>query len=178
MRCLLLSMTSRLRVSTAHKPAESQSTSVMIQQSRKFEDIMATRTAAAPLDEKSSDLQTLTALRSPTSSLIDLNSLELLDQEDLINLVKTMVSGGVFLNFYGKRSAAEIAKRVRPRVTRRVNDLHVGAPEEQACNIIIEGENLQAMTTLYKYRGQIDLILTDPPYNTGNDFRYNDRYEG
>ena len=44
-------------------------------------------------------------------------------------------------------------------------------------NLIVEGENLQAMVSLYRYRGQIDLILTDPPYNTGRDFRYNDRWE-
>jgi adenine-specific DNA-methyltransferase len=42
--------------------------------------------------------------------------------------------------------------------------------------MIVEGENLQAMVSLYKYRGQVDLILTDPPYNTGSDFRYNDRW--
>lgn len=33
------------------------------------------------------------------------------------------------------------------------------------------------MVTLYKYRGQVDLILTDPPYNTGEDFRYNDKWD-
>jgi adenine-specific DNA-methyltransferase len=33
------------------------------------------------------------------------------------------------------------------------------------------------MVTLYKYRGQVDLILTDPPYNTGGDFRYNDKWD-
>lgn len=33
------------------------------------------------------------------------------------------------------------------------------------------------MVTLYKERGQVDLILTDPPYNTGKDFRYSDRWE-
>ena len=40
-----------------------------------------------------------------------LNSLETLDQKDLLKLVKSMMSGGVFLNFPGKRSAMEIAKR-------------------------------------------------------------------
>ena len=45
---------------------------------------------------------------------------------------------------------------------------------EQARNLVIEGDNLQAMATLYRERGQVDLILTDPPYNTGNDLRYND----
>jgi adenine-specific DNA-methyltransferase len=107
----------------------------------------------------------------------DINSLEMLDQEDLLKLVKSMMSGGVFLNFHGKRSAMEISKRVRPRVTRRITELHCGTPEEQCRNMIVEGENLQAMVTLYKFRGQIDLILTDPPYNTGNDFRYNDRWD-
>ena len=33
------------------------------------------------------------------------------------------------------------------------------------------------MATLYRERGQVDLIVTDPPYNTGTDFRYNDRWE-
>jgi len=43
--------------------------------------------------------------------------------------------------------------------------------------MLIEGENLQAMVTLYKYRGQVDLIVTDPPYNTGQYFRYNDKWD-
>ena len=44
-------------------------------------------------------------------------------------------------------------------------------------NEIWDGENLSAMVTLYKYRGQADLIPTDPPYNTGEDFRYNDKWD-
>lgn len=118
-----------------------------------------------------------TTLLKPTDQVMDLTDLELLDREDLISLVKRMMNGGLSLNFYGKRTAMEISRKVRPRVTRRIKDLHVGSPEEQSKNILIEGENLQAMVTLYKFRGQIDLILTDPPYNTGNDFRYNDRWD-
>jgi adenine-specific DNA-methyltransferase len=109
--------------------------------------------------------------------MIDVDSLELLTREDLIKMVTSLAQGGVFINFFGKRSAVEIAKRVRPRVTRRVKELHVGTPAEQSRNLIVEGENLQAMVTLYKYRGQVDLILTDPPYNTGGQFRYNDRWD-
>ena len=108
---------------------------------------------------------------------LDINALELLDQEDLIRLVKAMMSGGVALSFYGKHTAMEIARRVRPRVTRRLTEFSVGTPEEQSKNLLVEGENLQAMVTLYKYRGQIDLIVTDPPYNTGQQFRYNDRWD-
>jgi adenine-specific DNA-methyltransferase len=76
------------------------------------------------------------------------SALERLDREDLVKLVKTMLSNGVALTFHGKRSAMEISRRVRPRVTRREPKLHVGEPEEQAKNLLIEGENLQAMVTL------------------------------
>ncbi|CAA2100550.1 hypothetical protein MBUL_00728 [Methylobacterium bullatum] len=100
-----------------------------------------------------------------------------LDREELVRLVQTMMSNGVALNFHGKRSAIEISKRVRPRITRRESKLHVGTPFHQSQNLLVEGENLQAMVTLYKYRGAVDLILTDPPYNTGNNFRYNDRWD-
>lgn len=106
-----------------------------------------------------------------------LAGIELLDQEDLIRLVKSMLSNGVALAFHGKRSAKEISRKVRPRVMRREPRLHVGTPSEQSRNLLIEGENLQAMVTLYKYRGEVDLILTDPPYNTGQYFRYNDKWD-
>ena len=44
---------------------------------------------------------------------------------------------------------------------------------------LIEGENLQnEWVTLYKYRGEVDLIVCfDPPYNTGQQFRYNDKWD-
>lgn len=45
-------------------------------------------------------------------------------------------------------------------------------------HIIIEGDNLQALTTLsYTHAGKIDVIYIDPPYNTGNkNFVYNDSF--
>lgn len=45
-------------------------------------------------------------------------------------------------------------------------------------HILIEGDNLEALTTLsYTHEGKIDVIYIDPPYNTGNkDFVYNDKY--
>ena len=106
-----------------------------------------------------------------------LAGVELLDREDLIRLVRSMMSNGVALTFHGKRSAKEISRRVRPRVMRREPRLHVGSPAEQSRNLLIEGENLQTMVTLYKYRGEVDLIVTDPPYNTGQQFRYNDKWD-
>ena len=46
-----------------------------------------------------------------------LNALELMDRDDLLKMLKTMVSGGIVLNFHGKRTAQEIDKKVRPRQT-------------------------------------------------------------
>ena len=107
----------------------------------------------------------------------DLQALDALDRDDLLKLAKGLLTNGVALSFHGKRTSLEIAKRVRPRQMRREPKLHVGTPSDQSRNLLIEGENLQAMVTLYKYRGEVDLILTDPPYNTGQTFRYNDRWD-
>lgn len=84
---------------------------------------------------------------------------------------------GIRLSFSGKAVARKIARQVQPRTLRRVAKYSFGSEEQQASNLVIEGENLQAMVTLYRERGQVDLILTDPPYNTGKDFRYNDRWD-
>lgn len=44
-------------------------------------------------------------------------------------------------------------------------------------NIIIEGENLEVLKILKSnYRDKIKVIYIDPPYNTGEDFLYNDDY--
>ena len=49
---------------------------------------------------------------------------------------------------------------------------------DQAQNVIIEGDNLQVLKLLTKaYFNQVDVIYIDPPYNTGNDFVYNDDFK-
>ncbi|MEG7979126.1 MAG: site-specific DNA-methyltransferase [Mollicutes bacterium UO1] len=53
-------------------------------------------------------------------------------------------------------------------------ELSIDANKESK-NLVIEGDNLMSIATLYQYYGKVDLILTDPPYNTGEDFRYNDK---
>ena len=48
---------------------------------------------------------------------------------------------------------------------------------DNAENIFIEGENLEVLRVLQKsYYGKIKMIYIDPPYNTGNDFIYNDKF--
>lgn len=100
-----------------------------------------------------------------------------LSREDLIQLLEDTAEGGIRIDFSGKGTARQLARRVRPRVARTIKKYSVGSEEAQSQNLVIEGDNLQAMATLFRERGQVDLILTDPPYNTGNDWRYNDRWE-
>src|ERR1022692_1781297 len=107
----------------------------------------------------------------------DLGDLELLTKDELIEMLCEPPDAGVNLSFPGKAIIRKMARQVRPRVQRAVAKYSAGSDEDQARNVLIEGDNLQAMVTLYKERGRVDFILTDPPYNTGNDFRYNDRWD-
>jgi len=107
----------------------------------------------------------------------NLEDLELLSKDELIEMLLERAEAGVKLSFPGKALSRRIARRVRPRVQRTVEKYSCGSEAERARNLLIEGDNLQALVTLYRERGHVDLILTDPPYNTGNDFRYNDRWD-
>jgi adenine-specific DNA-methyltransferase len=98
-------------------------------------------------------------------------------REELIDVLHAQREEGTRITFSGKDVAKRIARKVQPRTSRRLIKYSVGSEEQQAANQVIEGENLQAMVTLYRERGLVDLILTDPPYNTGKDFRYNDRWD-
>jgi adenine-specific DNA-methyltransferase len=103
-----------------------------------------------------------------------------LRREELIGLLTSRdgeESGGIRLSYKGQAPPWQIVRKVKPRRQQIERRLSVGTEDEQSSNLIVEGENLQALVSLYKYRGQVDVILTDPPYNTGKDFRYNDRWD-
>jgi len=100
-----------------------------------------------------------------------------MSREELLNFVSSHQEEGIRIGFSGKDLARRLARKVQPRTSRRLAKYSCGSEEEQARNQVVEGENLQAMVTLYRERAQVDLILTDPPYNTGRDFRYNDRWD-
>ncbi|WP_436764458.1 site-specific DNA-methyltransferase [Streptosporangium sp. V21-05] len=47
---------------------------------------------------------------------------------------------------------------------------------ETTKNIVIEGDNLEVLRLLRRhYINKVDVIYIDPPYNTGNDFVYDDK---
>lgn len=79
------------------------------------------------------------------------------------------------LNWPGKREAlltanAPIAKTLRPW-----REESVGFDTTQS--LFIEGDNLDALKLLQEtYLGRVKMIYIDPPYNTGNDFIYEDDF--
>lgn len=79
------------------------------------------------------------------------------------------------IDWPGKREAlvaanAPITETLRPVRGESVNF-------DTTKNLFIEGENLDALKLLQEsYLGKINLIYIDPPYNTGNDFIYDDDY--
>lgn len=109
-----------------------------------------------------------------------LSMYEDLTREELVRILRDRdaeAANGIRLAYDGQRPPWHIVRNVKPRRQCIVADLCIGREDDQAKNLIIEGENLQAMVSLYKYRGQVDLLLADPPYNTGQDFRYNDKWD-
>jgi adenine-specific DNA-methyltransferase len=107
----------------------------------------------------------------------DVTELESLPVEQLIEMIREKTGAGVNLSFPGKVLARQLGRRVRPRNQRTVKAHSAGDEHGRSRNLVIEGDNLQALASLYRERGQIDMILTDPPYNTGGDFRYNDKWD-
>jgi adenine-specific DNA-methyltransferase len=58
-----------------------------------------------------------------------------------------------------------------------VPDLENSIDFDTAENVFIEGDNLEVLKLLQKaYNDRVKLIYIDPPYNTGNDFVYNDDF--
>lgn len=80
------------------------------------------------------------------------------------------------LNWPGKREAlftanAPLAKTLRPQREKSLNF-------DSTQNLFIEGDNLEALKLLQEtYLGKVDVIYIDPPYNTGNDFIYDDDFQ-
>lgn len=75
----------------------------------------------------------------------------------------------------------DVEERLREELPVLIEDTGKAIVSEDADapnHILIEGDNLEALTALaYTHEGKIDVIYIDPPYNTGNkDFVYNDRF--
>ena len=94
----------------------------------------------------------------------------------LLELVNTKKYGLVWENH-----PEDVEERLRTHlpVLEEVKERYIpGSTPSSPNHILIEGDNLEALTALtYTHEGKIDVIYIDPPYNTGKkDFRYNDSY--
>ena len=79
------------------------------------------------------------------------------------------------LDWPGKRAAAFAANAPIAKTLRPVREKSVDFDTTK--NIFIEGDNLDALKLLQEsYLGKVKLIYIDPPYNTGNDFVYEDDF--
>ena len=80
------------------------------------------------------------------------------------------------LTWVGKKQAiidanSPIRKTLRPQMQKSID-------WDNTENIYIEGDNLEALKLLQEsYLEGVKLIYIDPPYNTGNDFVYNDSFK-
>ena len=76
----------------------------------------------------------------------------------------------------GKREA--IAEAGRPTTKTLRPDLDESVDFENSENVFITGDNLEVLKILQEsYLGKIDMIYIDPPYNTGKDFVYSDKFQ-
>lgn len=100
---------------------------------------------------------------------------DLLKQE----LSKEIVEGNkekYQLTWPGKKEAILTANTPSKNTLRPLREKSVDFDNTQ--NIYIEGDNLEALKILQEsYLNKVKCIYIDPPYNTGNDFIYNDKFK-
>lgn len=74
-----------------------------------------------------------------------------------------------------KRAANRLANTPTTMTLRPLREESVNFDHTQ--NLYIEGDNLDVLKALREtYLGKVKMIYIDPPYNTGNDFVYNDDF--
>lgn len=99
---------------------------------------------------------------------------------DLLQLLNEQKRYGLVWEEH-KEDAEELLTENIPILIEETSKRIISSPrggQEGADHILIEGDNLHALTALtYTHEGKVDVIYIDPPYNTGNkDFVYNDSY--
>lgn len=79
------------------------------------------------------------------------------------------------LSWKGKSNVFRAIQEPTTKTFKPVREESVNFDETE--NLFIEGDNLEALKVLQRaYYGKIKMIYIDPPYNTGNDFVYNDKF--
>ena len=139
-----------------------------------FRDVLAHNAATRP------NTAFLHALRSALPQFFDKDGVFLRDKFDAELRASNIAEArdGYRLGFVGKdyaRLQFGLASE-----TLLVPDLAHNARPENATsgNVFITGDNLEALRHLANaYEKQVKLIYIDPPYNTGQEFTYSDKFE-
>ena len=102
---------------------------------------------------------------------IDFNALK----QELSDVIVDEAKEKYQLTWPGKKEAIVTANTPTTNTLRPVREKSVNFDTTE--NIYIEGDNLEALKILQEsYLCKIKCIYIDPPYNTGNDFIYNDNF--
>ena len=102
---------------------------------------------------------------------IDFDSLK----QELVGFLTEEKKEKYQLTWPGKKEAIINANSMITKTLRPIKEKSVNF--EQTQNIYIEGDNLEVLKILQEsYLNKIKCIYIDPPYNTGNDFVYNDNF--
>lgn len=79
------------------------------------------------------------------------------------------------LNWPGKADCMKVIQQSSVATLTPARKVSLNFDETE--NVFIEGDNLEVLKLLQKsYFGRIKMIYIDPPYNTGNEFIYPDKY--
>lgn len=110
----------------------------------------------------------------------DGNPVRAIDKDLLMQEINSEVVEGqkerYQFNWPGKRDAIRKANAPTTMTLRPCKDESVDFDNTQ--NLYIEGDNLEVLKLLQNnYLGKVKMIYIDPPYNTGNDFVYNDNFK-
>ena len=93
-------------------------------------------------------------------------------------LSPNVVDGDECYEFTWVGKKAAMAEAARP-ITKTLRPVKEDSRDwDTTENLYIEGDNLEVLKILQEsYLGKVKMIYIDPPYNTGHDFIYNDRFE-
>lgn len=102
---------------------------------------------------------------------VDFNTLK----QEMSNIIADDTKEKYQLIWPGKKEAILLANTRTTKTLRPLKEKSVDFDNTE--NIYIEGDNLEALKILQEsYLNKIKCIYIDPPYNTGNDFIYNDNF--
>lgn len=122
--------------------------------------------------QKISELFPNVIVESNDGKTIDFDLLKQELSKDIVEGVKEKYQ----LTWPGKKEAIVNANTPSKSTLRPVKEKSVDFDNTQ--NIYIEGDNLEVLKILQEsYLNKIKCIYIDPPYNTGNDFIYNDKFK-